>query len=239
MSAIPNPAIPRSGARNYPSPLDVIFIFFTAAFLAMLILSFSQIYEFSDTHAWLGGISSLGDKIFFGTGAVGCVALRRWLDRNPTSNFLFWIPVFTVSLLLLAYGSIFFTRYRNSKIPVAGGSIDLKEGQTIGRTTLCKGEVSGFKPGMHLWLAVEVNNRVWPKEGEVQVADGKWQKELDEDGRSPELTVSLFQADSDAEKQIAEWIKESQRTGKYKGMIGEVPGTTRICRASNLRVRAR
>jgi hypothetical protein len=46
-------------------------------------------------------------------------------------------------------------------------------------------------PNTHLWLVVEVNNGVWPKEGELHVlADGSWESTVYEDGATDKFSLA-------------------------------------------------
>jgi hypothetical protein len=54
---------------------------------------------------------------------------------------------------------------------------------------------------MHLWLAVEANGFLWPKEGEVFVdKEDRWSATIFEDGAAKEFSVTLLIANSEANK---------------------------------------
>jgi hypothetical protein len=86
-------------------------------------------------------------------------------------------------------------------------------------------------------LAVEVNNHIWPKEREIHVlADGTWQNTVYEDGATDRFAISLLSANSEAEKQIDQWIEAGKKTGQYGELLG-IPGTERIARVDGLRLK--
>ena len=77
-------------------------------------------------------------------------------------------------------------------------------GQTVERTFDCRGFATGIRPTTHLWLAVEANGFVWPKEGPVVVGpDNLWTAQVFEDGRSPTFHLSVFAAEGEGDGQFA------------------------------------
>jgi hypothetical protein len=246
MSAAPTPnhdpnASRGSSAKANPTPLDVIFILFASVALVVLILSFSAVrgaQPFQNIPDWLvGAVSSVWNRLFIGAGAVGSLGLRKWIDRSPAPNYLIWISGLTAGLLVAVLFSVAII------IPppaaVLNANIDEpKSGQTVSRRTfLCKGRATGIGPETHLWLAVEVNNRIWPKEREIHVlADGSWENTVYEDGATDKFSVSLLSADTEGEKQINQWIESGRKTGQYAQLVG-IPGAERIARVDGLKLK--
>ncbi|MFZ0818238.1 MAG: hypothetical protein WAM78_22110 [Candidatus Sulfotelmatobacter sp.] len=232
----------QSPARNNPTPLDAIFILFASVALVVLILSFSPVrgaQPFQNLPGWLiSAVSNFWSRLFVGAGTLGTLGLRKWLDRNPAPNYLVWIPVFTVGLLAAV---LFSTAIIIPPPPVLlNGSIDApKAGQTVSRRTFeCSGKVSGVGTDMHLWLAVEVNNHIWPKEREIHMlADGSWKTVVYEDGATDKFSLSLLSANAEAEKQINQWIEAGKKTGQYTDLVG-IPGTERLDRIDGLRLKS-
>ncbi len=100
---------------------------------------------------------------------------------------------------------------------------------------------SGFtKPvplpkGVHLWLAVEIDGRIWPKESELSVKeDGSWAKTIFEEGMTTKFAVSLFAADPFGHKHIRKWLRSSEKAGKYPELY-RMPGMIRLKRVTGLR----
>jgi hypothetical protein len=226
--------------RNNPTPLDVIFILFASVALVFFILSFSVVQgaEFFQNAQWLiHAVSNVWSRLSIGAGTLASLGLRRWLDRSPAPNYFVWIPVFTGSMLV----AILFTISRTIPPPpaVLKATIDEpKAGQTVTRRTfICKGTARGVGPQTHLWLAIEANNHIWPKESEVRVSDGTWENTVYEDGATDRFSISLFSANDAAERQITQWIEAGKRTGQYTELVG-IPGTVRLARIDNLKLKA-
>ena len=108
--------------------------------------------------------------------------------------------------------------------------------QIVVRTIPCNGSATGIQPDMHLWLAVEANGFIWPKEGEVYVdTEDRWSATIFEDGAAKEFSVALLIANAEADKVIRAWLEKGQRKGRYAVMKG-ISGTERLARADGLRL---
>jgi hypothetical protein len=132
------------------------------------------------------------------------------------------------------------SRARLSKVK---GKIEVPErGHTVGNTFVCAGKVAeeGVHiwqgAGIHIWLAVEVNGSIWPRERPLQVGqDGKWSTEVYEDGLVSKFSLILIAADEVAHVKIEEWLDRGKREGKYEGM-NNIEGMVRLNRVDNLRL---
>lgn len=231
----------QSPDRNNPTPLDVIFILFASVVLVVLVLSLSPVrgaQPFQNLPDWfVAAVSNVWNRLFLGAGALGSLGLRKWLDRSPAPNYLLWISALTVGLLAATLFSVAIVIPPPAAV-VTGGISEPKPGQIVTRRTfVCKGNANGVGPQTHLWLAIEVNNQIWPKEREVHVsADGTWENTVYEDGATDKFSISLLSASPDAEKRINQWIEDGRTTGQYKQLSG-IPGTERIYRVDGLRLK--
>ena len=231
----------QSPSRNNPTPLDVIFILFASVVLVVLVLSLSPVrgaQPFQNLPDWfVAAVSNVWNRLFLGAGALGSLGLRKWLDRSPAPNYLLWISALTAGLLVATLFSVALIIPPPATV-VTGRIAEPKPGQIVTRRTfVCKGKAYGVGAQTHLWLAVEANNHVWPKEREVHVsADGTWENAVYEDGATDKFSVSLLSASPDAEKTINQWIEDGQKTGQYKE-LGGIPGTERIYRVDGLRLK--
>ena len=238
----PDPHAARVSSRNNPTPLDVIFILFASVMLVVLILSFTPVrgvQPFQNLPVWfVSAVSSFWNRLIVGGGAVGTLAVRKWLDRSPSPNYLLWISAFTLGLLAVILFSAAVLIPPPAMI-LKGSIIEPHLGETVARRTFhCNGTATGVGPESHLWLAVEVNNRVWPKERELHVlADGSWENTVYEDGATDKFSLSLLSANADAEKQITQWIEAGKKTGQYAELVG-IPGTERLARIDGLRLKS-
>lgn len=105
-----------------------------------------------------------------------------------------------------------------------------------GKTILCSGTVTGMQPGLSLWLAVEVGEKVWPKENRpVLDQDNHWSVTIFEDGRSKVIAIGLFVADAKSSRWIEKWLEAGQKVGQYREVVG-IPGARRIARVDNIQI---
>jgi hypothetical protein len=119
---------------------------------------------------------------------------------------------------------------------VTGSVSNPQPNETVRRTFQCSGVVTGMQPGLSLWLAVEAGDLVWPKESRVAPGqDNKWSATVFEDGATETFAVSLFVADSKADRRIGKWLEAGRGTGKYSELRG-IPGARRIARVDGLRL---
>lgn len=110
------------------------------------------------------------------------------------------------------------------------------QNQTVGRTIHCSGWATGIQPTMHLWLTVEANRFIWPKEGEVLVdSENRWRAIIFEDGAIKRFSVALLVTGPEGDKLIREWLEDGRRKGEYAEMKG-IPGAERIARIDGLRL---
>lgn len=134
--------------------------------------------------------------------------------------------------LKATFGVFVKSRERLSKL--SGKIEEPKRGHTVRNTFDCNGTLAGFKEGegVHIWLAVEINGLIWPKERQLQVGqDGKWSDKVYEDGSGSKFSLILIAADEDAHDKIKEWLAR----GKYEGM-NTIEGIVRLDRIDNLQL---
>ena len=227
------PSRSRPSTRNNPTPLDAMFILFASVALVILILSFAAFPRESQVPSWLtDAVTGIWKGVFAGAGAIGSLALRKWLDNRPKPNYLIWIPAFTVFLL----AAVLVVTKAVGHITIVGRIDSPTVGQIVSRTFDCNGTATPGT-GAHLWLAVEVNKQTWPREGGVTVLeDGTWKAKVFEDGATDTFSLSLLLANSTADKKIREWLTAGQTRGRYDVLQGEIPGTTRLWRIDGLKL---
>jgi hypothetical protein len=121
---------------------------------------------------------------------------------------------------------------------VTGSFNEPQPNEAVGRAIRCSGVVTGPQAGLNLWLTVEVGDLVWPKESKVLPDEAnKWNVMIFEDGVATEqFAVSLFVADTNADRRIREWLEAGRRTGKYSELRG-IPGARRLARVDGLRLK--
>jgi hypothetical protein len=90
---------------------------------------------------------------------------------------------------------------------------------------------------MHLWLAVEVNGFLWPKEAEWNVGpDGRWTATVYQDSATSSFSLDLLVADEDANGKIGAWIERGKREGGRFEKMDWFEGTVRLDRIDGLRL---
>jgi hypothetical protein len=89
---------------------------------------------------------------------------------------------------------------------------------------------------VHLWLAVEANGLIWPKEGQIIPDDsGSWTATVFEDGATDLFSLSLLVADRRAHRNIEAWLDSGKRSGMYAELTS-LRGTRRVARVDDLRL---
>jgi hypothetical protein len=101
-------------------------------------------------------------------------------------------------------------------------------------------EVSGIEhnvgKGVYLWIAVEIDGKIWPKEGRVTIDDnGQWSVLVFEDGHPNQFGLSLWAANAAANIQLHQWLDRSSDTGDYPA-FQLVRGMARLDRVQGLRL---
>ncbi len=120
-------------------------------------------------------------------------------------------------------------------IELAKGEIQIpKQSQLVNSAIRCSGWAEDIRPGCHLWLAVEIKGRIWPKEREIFVDDkGAWECTISEEGEQDKFSVSLFAVNVTANRKIRAWLDRSDVTGDYVE-LRRLAGMRRLARVDGL-----
>jgi hypothetical protein len=113
-------------------------------------------------------------------------------------------------------------------------------GSPLSNTFQSAGTLVGFKEdeGVHIWLAVEVNGKIWPKEKELQVdMNGKWSTNVYEDGSGSKFSLILIAADEVAHTKILAWLDSGKRDGSRYETMYAIEGIVRLDRIDDLRLK--
>ena len=117
---------------------------------------------------------------------------------------------------------------------VKGEILEPQPGQVVAKTFPCSVRVEDFEAGCHLWLAVEIDGKIWPKERELRLEeDGTWRGAIREEGSTGAFTLSLFAASARANRAIRAWLDRGDTTGNYHA-FSRLPGTRRIAAVDGL-----
>jgi hypothetical protein len=113
-----------------------------------------------------------------------------------------------------------------------------KDGLTLEKKKIdCAGRVVRFhkESGLHLWLAVEVNGYIWPKEPELDVGpDGEWAAFVFQDGPEMPFSLDLLVVDENTHLKFMTWIHNR----KFDKMDWPA-GALRLDRIDGLRLKAK
>jgi hypothetical protein len=108
--------------------------------------------------------------------------------------------------------------------------------QSVPRAFRAAGSASRVGVNVHLWLAVEANGLIWPKEGQIIPDDsGSWTATVFEDGATDLFSLSLLVADRRAHRNIEAWLDSGKRSGMYAELTS-LRGTRRVARVDDLRL---
>ena len=177
-------------------------------------------------------------------GIPGIVAVMLIvLLRSAVPDNLVWLLSVVILAPLVGYiVTAFDARRRPPALPPVApqrprATIDAPSpNQIVVGTIPCNGSATGIQPDMHLWLAVEANGFIWPKEGEVYVdTEDRWSATIFEAGAAKEFSVALLIANSEANKVIRAWLEKGRRNGEY-ALMKRISGTERLARADGLRL---
>lgn len=118
---------------------------------------------------------------------------------------------------------------------VKGGISEPTSNEAVENPFSCSGWSQGIAKGLHLWLAVELPGKIWPKAGEIYVADdGSWNKTVFEDGATERFSLTLLAANAEGDSRIRAWFKKGDQTGTYPE-LKSIPGTIKVHRIECLK----
>lgn len=148
----------------------------------------------------------------------------------------------SVAALLGALVALLGTFVVRNDTDKAVGTIDYPTpGSMVGRTIKCSGSVSNLSRDQHLWLIVEVNEKLWPKEGSVQPQkDGSWVHTIFEDPPKERegglFSIALYVVNSEAHQRIQNWLDSGRSTHQYPPFKG-ISGSRRLARNDGIHVK--
>lgn len=123
---------------------------------------------------------------------------------------------------------------RASADTLRGGINSPAPGQAVNRTFEATGWAEGVGKGVFLWLAIEVDGKIWPKEGHIFVDNQhQWVQPVYEDGLGKIFALSLWAANAAADRTLCTWLSEGQRTGEFPPLTPP-PGARRLSRVDGL-----
>jgi hypothetical protein len=109
------------------------------------------------------------------------------------------------------------------------------EGQVVPANFEASGTASNLGQDAYLWLMIEIDDSIWPKEGRIMVGrDEHWIQPVFEDGVGGQFSLSLWAANSDADNKLRAWLDQGNRTRTFPP-LRPLPGMRRLARVSGLK----
>lgn len=135
----------------------------------------------------------------------------------------------------ISFVSEYPTASSKNVIELAKGEIQIPiQGQAVNSAFRCSGWAEDIRPGCHLWLAVEIKGRIWPKEREIFADEkGVWEGTISEEGEEDKFSLSLFAVNDVANRKIRAWLDKSDSTGDYVE-LRRLAGMRRLARVDGL-----
>lgn len=212
-----------------PSSVTRRLLFVTIALLSLFSTIAANLYKSHEIASRLGRAQVCDAKL---DGLEALIELRQVSLEEAATRYVQYIAEIP-----------FATKSRFLKLPAAldwvhGRIYKPKPNKAVDNTISCSGRVEGVGPGCHLWLAVEADGYIWPKEGEIFAeGDGSWEAIIYEDGATENFAVSLFVANGRANKKIRAWLDKGDATGNYEKMR-RPSGVRRVARVEHLSSRS-
>lgn len=128
-------------------------------------------------------------------------------------------------------------RRKNFAFESVTGSIDEpREGQVVQSDFVASGSARDLGKQARLWLAVEIDDRIWPKESRIVIRDieGRWSHPVFEDGAADQFALSLWAVNIEADRVLQSWLDASNRTRTFPE-LRPLPGMRRLARVRGLR----
>lgn len=117
---------------------------------------------------------------------------------------------------------------------VKGTISEPREGQVVPANFTASGTAQNLGRGITLWLTVEIDDRIWPKEGAVFVdIHGEWSQPVFEDGIAGQLRLSLWAANAEADHKLRAWLDRGNQTRTFPELL-PLPGMKRLARVPGI-----
>jgi hypothetical protein len=110
-----------------------------------------------------------------------------------------------------------------------GRILSPRSGEAVPRGFTVEGTLSAIPQDNHVWVAVQVDNLLFPKEPEIPAQDRRWSQQVVEAGLTPGATFSLalFMVNELGQRAIEDWIERGVRRDGFAGLEG-IPGSVKL-----------
>lgn len=129
--------------------------------------------------------------------------------NNNTKNTLIGATAIVIAAIIGFLG-VWFTHDKK----IAAGKIQVPmQGATVENKFTTKGILQNIPNGKHVWLAIKVDDNIWPKK-EINKDNRAWTEIIEEYGDTREFSLIIFIVDQESNIKINKWIKEREQ-GNY------------------------
>lgn len=169
--------------------------------------------------------------------------IRDEMEKRDRRSREYVVGTTVAFVVCFAVAAISFLTYRDRPDPLAyqkaNGTIDQpRDGQAVNAQFDAVGTAQNVRNGtVYLWVTVEINGRIWPKEGSMTVNTNSWKQSVREDGHPNQFGLSLWAASPDANVQLRAWLEHGQQTGDYPE-LHSLPGMKRLEQVQGLHLAA-
>ncbi len=148
--------------------------------------------------------------------------VKLWASKLSRNAKIFW----SIALVAIIIGLVVVVF--NWNIP-QGRIISPQDGDSVSRAFTVEGTTRDIPRDKHLWVVVQVSNRLFPKEPEIPRVDRHWNQDIFEGGNPPggKFSIILMMVDSRGNDEIEAWLDKVRRNES-------APGLTKITGSSKL-----
>ena len=117
----------------------------------------------------------------------------------------------------------------------ASGTINRPtEGSVVNPNIDASGSAQNAGNDVYLWLAIEINGKIWPKEGRVAIdRNGNWSQRVFEDGHPVQFGLSLWATNAEGDRELQAWLINSANNHDYRE-IAPLSNMKRLARVQGL-----
>jgi hypothetical protein len=117
---------------------------------------------------------------------------------------------------------------------VQGAISEPHDGQVVQANFTASGSAQNIGKRIYLWLTVEIDDKIWPKESRLFVdIHGQWSQPVFEDGDVNQFGLSLWAVNSEADRKLQAWLDQGNRTRVFPE-LRPLPGMKRLARVRGL-----
>ena len=101
------------------------------------------------------------------------------------------------------------------------------DGQQVPRSFTSKGILSGIPKDHFVWLAIQVNDLLWPKRQIAAISGESWVQQIYEGGTTRTFSLVLLLVNDEGQRSIENWVDQGETTGDWPG-LAHIPGALQL-----------